>query len=101
MTRFKLKLYVTGKTVRTACAVANLRRICEGELEGRVDWVVIDVLEQPQLAEEEKVMATPTLIKEAPLPFQRVIGDLSDRKGVLGGLNLLPKAQLEKGEGVQ
>lgn len=91
MKDYILKLYVTGRTARSAKAVATLRRICEEELAGRIEPVVIDVLEQPQLAEDEKILATPTLIKELPQPLRRIIGDLSNTEKVLLGLDLLPE----------
>jgi len=72
--------------------VANLRRICEQELRGRYELQVIDVLEQPQLEEDEKVLSTPTLIKQLPPPLRRVIGDLSDKDKVLLGLEVQPAA---------
>jgi circadian clock protein KaiB len=87
-----LKLYVTGTSSRAELAVNNLRRICEEELKGRYELQVIDVMAQPQLAEDEKILATPTLIKQLPLPLRRVIGDLSDREKVLLGLDVLPLA---------
>ena len=99
MNRCKFKLFVSGRTLRAACAVVNLRRICEEELEGRVDWIVIDVLEHPQLAEKEKILATPTLIKEAPLLSQRVIGVLSDKNRVLSGLNLPLRGDRQRRKG--
>ena len=68
--------------------MANLRRICEQELSDEYELRVIDVLQQPQLAEDEKILATPTLIKELPPPLRRVIGDLSDKEKVLLGLEL-------------
>jgi circadian clock protein KaiB len=88
MTRYVLKLYVTGRTARSETAIRNLRRICEEELAGEYDLQVIDVLERPQLAEDEKIMATPTLIKELPPPIRHVIGDLSVTEKVLVGLDL-------------
>lgn len=88
MTEYVLKLYVTGKTVRSERAIANLRRICEDELTDQYDMMVIDVLERPQLAEDEKIIATPTLIKDLPPPLRRIIGDLSDTEKVLLGLDL-------------
>jgi circadian clock protein KaiB len=69
-------------------AISNLKRICEQELEGRYDLEIIDVLEYPQLAEDEKILATPTLIKQLPPPLRRVIGDLSDKEKVLFGLEV-------------
>ncbi|MBF0273181.1 MAG: circadian clock protein KaiB [Magnetococcales bacterium] len=87
---YVLKLFVTGHTPRSERAIHNLRRICERELEGRYEMVVIDILEHPQSAEDEKILATPTLIKALPLPLRRIIGDLTDKEKVLLGLDLLP-----------
>ncbi len=83
-----IKLYVAGQTPRSRAAIETLRRICEEELQGRYEMLVIDVLERPQLAEDEKILATPTVIKELPPPIRRLIGDLSDRDRVLVGLDL-------------
>ncbi|MBF0180840.1 MAG: circadian clock protein KaiB [Magnetococcales bacterium] len=88
--KFLLKLYITGHTPRSERAIKNLRRICEEDLGGRYEMRVIDILEQPQLAEDEKILATPTLIKVLPPPLRRIIGDLSDSEKVLLGLDLLP-----------
>ena len=90
MDKYLLKLYVTGQTPRAQRAIANLRRICDSELAGAYEMVVIDVLERPQLAEDEKILATPTLVKELPPPIRRIIGDLSDSEKVLLGLDLQP-----------
>ncbi len=95
MNKYLLKLYVTGQTSRSQRAIANLRRICEEELGGQYEMVVIDVLERPQLAEDEKILATPTVVKELPTPIRRIIGDLTDSEKVLLGLDLqvtLPRA---------
>lgn len=86
--KFILKLYVTGQTTRAQTAISNLTQICQKDLEGEYELQVIDVLERPQLAEDEKILATPTLIKELPPPIRRVIGDLSDSDKVLLGLDL-------------
>ena len=88
MDRYVLKLYITGQTSRSQRAIANLRQICEEELSGRYEMSVIDVLERPQLAEDEKILATPTVVKELPTPMRRIIGDLSDTESVLVGLDL-------------
>lgn len=88
MDKYVIKLYVTGQTPRSQRAIDNLRRICEEELRGQYDLVVIDVLERPQLAEDEKILATPTVVKELPPPIRRIIGDLSDAERVLVGLDL-------------
>lgn len=92
MSRYLLKLYVTGNTPRTMRAIANLQDICEKELGGNYRMMVVDVLERPQLAEDERILATPTLIKQLPPPLQRVIGDLSDTEKVLLGLDLAVQA---------
>ena len=86
--RFLMKLYVAGQTPRAARAIANLRWICEEELNGQYEIVVIDVLERPQLAEDANILITPALIKELPPPLRRVVGDLSDVEKVLLGLEL-------------
>ena len=83
-----LKLYVTGSSPRAAVAIANLQRICEQELRGQYELEIIDVLEHPQVAEDHKILATPTLIKQLPPPLRRVIGDLSDKEKVLFGLEV-------------
>src|SRR5689334_13700599 len=90
LSKYVLKLYVTGSTPRTQLAITNLKRICEAELGAQYDLEVIDVLEHPQVAEDQRILATPTLVKQLPPPLRRVIGDLSDRDKVLFGLELLP-----------
>ena len=84
-----LKLYVAGNTPNSMRALKTLRNILETEFLGVYALKVIDVLKQPQLAEEDKILATPTLAKILPHPVRRIIGDLSDRKRVLIGLDLL------------
>ncbi|MCE9575056.1 MAG: circadian clock protein KaiB [Deltaproteobacteria bacterium] len=88
MSHFKLRLYITGRTSQSQRAIDNLRRICEGEFPGLYEVEVIDVLEHPALAEREKILATPTLVKRLPEPVRKIIGDLSDRERVLIGLDL-------------
>ena len=85
---YVLRLYVTGTSPRAQVAIANLRRICEQDLRGQYDLEIIDVLEHPEVAESEKILATPTLIKQLPPPLRRVIGDLSDTEKVLLGLEV-------------
>jgi circadian clock protein KaiB len=91
--KHRFKLYVTGQTPRSARAIATLRRLCVNALNDDCEVVVIDVLEQPHLAEEDRVMVTPTLIKELPPPARRVLGDLSDEARVLWGLQLQTNGQ--------
>lgn len=87
---YLLRLFVTGKTPRAELAIANIKRICEEELHGQYQLEIIDVLEHPEMAETEKILATPTLIKQLPPPLRRVIGDLTDKEKVLFGLAVLP-----------
>jgi circadian clock protein KaiB len=89
--RYVLRLYVTGMTPRSALALANIKEICEKHLKRRYDLQVIDIYQQPVLAEGDQIIAVPTLIKKLPLPLRRIIGDLSDRERVLIGLDLRPK----------
>lgn len=88
LSKYRLILYVTGTSPRAKVAIANLQRLCENELEGQYELEIVDVLENPQRAEDEKILATPTLIKMLPLPLRRVIGDLSDKDKVLLGLEV-------------
>ncbi len=83
------KLYVAGNTPNSMRALKTLRNILETEFRGVYALKVIDVLKNPQLAEEDKILATPTLAKILPPPVRRIIGDLSDRERVLIGLDLL------------
>ena len=86
-----LKLFVTGKTPRAEVAIANIQKICEEELRGEYQLDIIDVLEHPDIADSERILATPTLIKQLPPPLRRVIGDLTDKEKVLFGLALSPQ----------
>ncbi|MEX2480370.1 MAG: circadian clock KaiB family protein [Gammaproteobacteria bacterium] len=88
MGQYLLRLYITGKSAHSERAIANLRRLCAEELDGRYDIEVIDLLEHPEMSASERILATPTLIKALPLPMRRVIGDLSDTVRVLHGLEL-------------
>lgn len=88
MARYLLTLYITGKTARSEGAIRNLKAICEEDLGDRYELEVIDVLESPERAESEKILATPTLVKSLPPPIRRIIGDLSHRESVLLGLDV-------------
>jgi len=87
--KYVLKLYVTGVTPRSQTALKNLEKILDEDYKGVYSLKVIDVIKQPQLAEDDKILATPTLIKILPPPVARIIGDLSDREKVLLGLDLV------------
>lgn len=88
MQSYLLKLYVAEVTPSIERAIQIVREICEEQAPGCVDLQVIDVREQPQLAEEARILAIPTLVKELPPPVRRLIGDLSSRDKVLLGLDL-------------
>lgn len=89
MNQYVLKLYITGNSLKSQRAIANLFRICREELDNRYTVEIIDVLEEPQVAETEKIVVTPTLIKQLPPPLQRIIGDMSNTQKVLLGLDLI------------
>jgi circadian clock protein KaiB len=86
--RYVLRLYVTGMTLRSMQAIANLRAICETRLQGRYELEVVDIYQHPRLARDEQIVAAPTLIKKLPLPLRRMVGNLSDEERVLMGLDL-------------
>lgn len=99
MCKYMLKLYVAGSTPRAERAIKNLKNICEKEFKGQYDIEVIDVLQSPQKAEDDNILATPALIKNLPPPIRRIVGDLSDTDSVLSGLDLLPKNSLSAKSG--
>ena len=85
---YRLRLFIAGMTPRSQFAIANLQRICDRRLAGRLDLEIIDIYQQPHLAEENQVVAAPTLLKLAPDPVRRILGDLSNESRVLRGLDL-------------
>jgi circadian clock protein KaiB len=85
-----LRLYVAGQTPRSVTAFANLKRICEEYLAGRYRIEVIDLLEHPQLARGDQILAVPTLVRQLPEPVKKIIGDLSNTERVLVGLDVRP-----------
>ena len=86
--KYVLRLYVSGSTLKSALAIENIKQVCEQYLNGRYDLEVIDISQQANLARDEQIVAVPTLIKRLPLPLRRLIGDLSNLKEVLFGLDL-------------
>ena len=86
--RYVLRLYIAGLTPRSTLAILNIRKICEQHLEGRYDLQVIDIYQQPVLAEGEQIIAAPTLVKKLPLPLRRFIGDMSNTERILVGMDL-------------
>jgi circadian clock protein KaiB len=91
--KYELRLFVTGVTPRSTLAIANIKAICEEHLKGRYLLEVVDIYQQPELAKEEQIIAAPTLIKKLPLPLRKFIGDLSNKKRILIGLDLGPENQ--------
>lgn len=85
---YLLRLYVAGTTPKSVLALKNLREICEEHLEGRYEIEVVDLLETPQLAQGDQILALPTLVRRLPEPIKRIIGDLSNTERVLVGLDL-------------
>jgi circadian clock protein KaiB len=90
---FDLRLYIAGQTTRSLAALANLKNICEEHLEGRYRIEVIDLLERPQLARGDQILALPTLVRKLPEPIRKLVGDLSDRERALVGLDLRPRSR--------
>jgi circadian clock protein KaiB len=86
-----LRLYIAGQTPRCLAAISNLHRICEEHLASQFEIEVIDLLETPQLAEGDQIVAIPTLVRILPTPIRKIIGDLSDTEKTLVGLQLKPK----------
>ena len=97
--QYLLKLYITGNNPKSAHAIANLQRLCEEEFDGQCRIEIVDVMEDPQAAEDERIIATPTLVK-APNggPERRVIGDLSETEKVREGLALASGKRDSSGE---
>ena len=85
---YVLRLFITGASPNSIRAVENIKTICEEHLAGRYELEIIDIHQQPELAEGEDVIALPLMIKKSPLPVRRMIGDMSDTKRVLKGLGL-------------
>ena len=86
---YLLRLVVAGNTPRSRRTIENLQRICAEHLRGHVDLEIIDIYQQPELAEQYQVIAAPTLVRLLPLPVRRIIGDLSEEGHVLRGLQVI------------
>jgi circadian clock protein KaiB len=85
---YLLRLYVAGQTPKSILAFRNLKQICEEHLHGRYEIEVIDLIENPQLAQGDQILAVPTLVRRLPEPIKKIIGDLSNTDRVLVGLDL-------------
>lgn len=86
--KYVLRLYIAGKSSRSITAILNLKKICNEYLKNNYELEIIDLFQFPNLAKDEQIIAAPTLIKTSPFPFRRIIGDMSNTKKVLLGLNL-------------
>ncbi len=89
--KWDLRLYVAGQTPRAIAALENLKRICEEHLAGQYRIEVVDLLQNPQLARGDQILAVPTLVRKLPEPVRKIIGDLSNTERVLVGLDLRPR----------
>lgn len=89
---WNMRLYIAGQTPKSLRALANLKQICEEHLAGKYHIEIIDLLENPQLASTDQILAIPTLIRKLPEPVRKIIGDLSNAERVLVGLDLRPRA---------
>jgi len=87
---WRLRLYVAGQTPNSITAMANLKKICEDQLRGKYRIEVIDLLEKPQLAKGDQIIAIPTLVRRLPPPVKKIIGNLSKAESVVVGLDLKP-----------
>ena len=88
--KWTLRLYVAGQTPKSLTAFANLKEICEEYLHGEYSIEIVDLLEHPQLAEGDQIIAVPTLVRRLPEPVKKIIGDLSNVDRVLVGLDVIP-----------
>lgn len=86
-----LRLYVAGQSPRSLRAVANLRRLCAEDLDERYQLEVIDLYQQPHLAQSAQLVALPVLIKRLPEPLRSIVGDMSNTERVLVALDLIPR----------
>jgi circadian clock protein KaiB len=88
--KWELRLYVAGLTGNSILALKNLEKICEEKLRGEYSIEVIDLLERPELAAGDQIVAVPTLVRKLPEPIVKIIGNLSKEERVLVGLDLRP-----------
>jgi circadian clock protein KaiB len=93
---WELRLYVAGQTPKSLAAFNNLKKICETHMAGRYTIELIDLVQNPQLARRDQILAIPTLIRKLPEPIRKIIGDLSNTEKVLVGLELLPRPAPEE-----
>lgn len=87
---FILRLYIAGRTPNSVTAITNLKKLCEDKLKGKYRIEVVDLLEKPQLAKGDQIIAIPTLVRRLPPPVKKIIGNLSKTESVIVGLDLQP-----------
>jgi len=87
---YQLRLYIAGHTPNSVAAITNLKKICEDKLHGKYRIEVVDLLEKPQLAKGDQIIAIPTLVRRLPPPVRKIIGNLSKTESVIVGLDLQP-----------
>ncbi|MGB6875138.1 MAG: circadian clock KaiB family protein [Candidatus Acidiferrales bacterium] len=85
---YLLQLYITGQSTLSSSSVRNLLQVCQSHLAGRYEVQVIDICQQPELAREAQIVATPTLVKAHPAPFRKFVGNLSNQRQLLAGLGI-------------
>jgi circadian clock protein KaiB len=85
-----LRLYVAGQSPKSVAAFANLKKLCEEHLAGHYTIEVVDLMEHPQLAAGDQIVAIPTLVRKLPEPLRKIVGDLSNTERALVGLQLRP-----------
>jgi circadian clock protein KaiB len=88
--KWQLRLYIAGNTPKSTAALINLKKYCELHLQDRYELEVIDLLQHPQLAAGDQILAIPTLVRKVPVPVRKIIGDLSNEEKVIVGLDLRP-----------
>ncbi|HET9482882.1 MAG TPA: circadian clock KaiB family protein [Xanthomonadales bacterium] len=89
---FDLRLYIAGQTPRSIAAFANLKRLCEEHLAGCYRIEIVDLLDSPHSARDDQIVAVPTLVRNAPPPMRKIIGDLSDTERVLAVMQFVERA---------
>lgn len=86
--KWQLRLYIAGQTPKSARALANLQNFCEEHLKGQYEIEIVDLMEHPELAMRDQIIAIPTLVRKLPAPIKKIIGDLSQNQRVLAGLDI-------------
>lgn len=94
---WELRLYVAGRSAKSLSAFENLKRICEEHLAGRYEIEVVDLVENPELAASDQIVAIPTLVRKLPEPLRKIVGDLRNTERTLVGLQLRPAARHDSG----